>query len=101
MGPAGQTSAIFVTRSEAAALDTELFRDFLTVWLAVKDGFGLPYPGSWMEQPWPVCYALTLFERLHGLERQQAAATEPSPGGTPREKQLGARGRRFRPRRGR
>ena len=102
MGPAGKTTAIFVTRSEAEALDTELFRDFLTVWLAHKDGFGLPYPGSWTQQPWTVAYALVLFQRLYNLEQQQAVESSPSTaGGTTREKQLGARGRRFRPRRGR
>ena len=95
--------AIFVTRSEAEALDTALFRDFLTVWLAHKDGFGLPYPGAWMDQPWTIGYSLTLFQRLYNLEQQQAATADspPSEGSQPREKQLGARGRRFRPRRGR
>ena len=51
-----------------------MFRDFPTLWLAHKDGFGLPYPGAWMDQPWPVAYALTLFcTRYNGRRRRRAS----------------------------
>lgn len=95
---------MFVTRTEAQAFDTPVFREFLNVWIALKDGFGLPYAGGWAEQPWPVVWALTLFERLHSLEQaEQRSKPKPSakPSAPSREQQLAGRGGRRSFRRGR
>ena len=47
----------------------------------MKDGFGLPYPGAWTDQPWPVAYGISLFQRLHALEQQEATPSQPDAGG--------------------
>ena len=78
-----------MTRTDAEALNTPLFREFLTVWIAFRDGFGLPYEGPWTDQPWPVMLVLSMFERLYTAEQNvRQGAGKAAPSGPSRDDQL-------------